>query len=350
METKVYKVQEDNIDLNIIKQAADIIKSGQLVSFPTETVYGLGADGLNEEAVKKIYKAKGRPSDNPLILHISEISELDNLVCEVSEEAKLCIKEFWPGPLTMIFKKSKIVPDIITGGLDTVAIRMPSNKIAKELIKHSNTPIAAPSANLSGRPSPTSADHVYEDLNGKIGLIIDGGRCDVGLESTVLDVSGNIPMILRPGKVSYEDLIKILPNTIIDKSILKDGEIPKSPGQKYKHYAPKGQMLVFIGENEKVVSKIKEESRKYTKNGNKVAIIATDESIKEYTTTDGLVLSIGSRHNIKSIGKNLFEVLRKCDDENIDVILSEGFEKDNLGMAIMNRMLKASGGNIIKIK
>lgn len=350
METKVYKVKEDSIDLNIIKQAADIIKTGNLVSFPTETVYGLGADGLNEEAVKKIYIAKGRPSDNPLILHISEISELDNLVEEISDEAKLCIKQFWPGPLTMIFKKSSVVPDIITGGLDTVAIRMPSNKIAKELIKYSNTPIAAPSANLSGRPSPTSADHVYEDLNGKIGLIIDGGRCEVGLESTVLDVSGDIPMILRPGKVSYEDLIKILPNTTIDKSILKDGETPKSPGQKYKHYAPKGEMIVFIGDSEKVVSKIKEESRKYAKNGLKVAIIATDESLKEYITTDGLVLSIGSRHNIKSIGKNLFDILRKCDDENIDIILSEGFEKDNLGMAIMNRMLKASGGNIIEIK
>lgn len=348
METKIYKVDEKNIDYNIINKAGKELRDGSLVSFPTETVYGLGANGLDEEAVKKIYKAKGRPSDNPLILHISELEELYPLVENISEDAKKCIKEFWPGPLTMVFEKSDIIPDVITGGLNTVAIRMPSNLIAKEIIKAAQRPIAAPSANLSGRPSPTSAEHVIEDLSGKIEMIIDGGRCEVGLESTVLDLSEDTPTILRPGKVSLEDIRRILPNVEIDKGILKEGQTPKSPGQKYKHYAPKGEMIVYIGESDKIIENIESKANFYLENGSKVGVLLIEENIKKYNLSNEVrIFSLGN--DKEGIAKNLFDALRKFDEEGIDVILSEGVNNDDLGLAIMNRMLKASGGNVVKV-
>lgn len=347
METRIVKIDKEKIDKNLINKAANIIKDGGIVAFPTETVYGLGANGLDSEAVKKIYRAKGRPSDNPLILHISSREQLDPLVKEVPKLAYRCMDEFWPGPLTIIYKKSEIIPDIITGGLDTVAIRMPNHPIALELIKESQVPIAAPSANTSGRPSPTNATHVVEDMMNKIEMIIDGGNTGVGLESTVLDLSTETPTILRPGGVTLEDLKGIIPNVVQDESIIHKDVKPKSPGQKYRHYAPKADMILFTGPREKIIEEINKQADKLTLQGKRVGIMATEETKDNYR--DGYILVLGSRTNPETIASNLFAVIREFDKENVDIILAEGIELDNIGMAIMNRMIKAAGGKIIKL-
>lgn len=259
------------------------------------------------------------------------------------------MEEFWPGPLTILLRKSNKVPDMITAGLDTVAIRMPEHKIALELIRMSDVPIAAPSANTSGRPSPTSAKHVVEDLMNKVDMIIDGGDTGIGLESTVLDLSGDSPMILRPGGVTKEKLQKIIPNVTIDSAIIKENEniIPKSPGQKYRHYAPKSDMMVFNGDVDKIVENIAEKAKEYINIGKKVGIICTDETKKFYK--DGLIISIGSRQNKETIAHNLFSTLRMFDEKNIDIILAEGVESSDLGIAIMNRMMKAAAGKVINV-
>lgn len=347
MDTRIMKINKESIDKKLIKEAADTIKSGGIVAFPTETVYGLGADGLNVEAVKKIYKAKGRPSDNPLILHISSREQLYPLVKEVPEIANRCMDEFWPGPLTIIFKKSNIVPDIITGGLDTVAIRMPDHPIALELIEQSETPIAAPSANTSGRPSPTKASHVIEDLMEKIEIIIDGGQTGVGLESTVLDLSTEDPIILRPGGITVEKLRNIIPNITQDKSIIHKDVKPKSPGQKYRHYAPKADMLLFSGDMESIIEEINKQTEDFISKGKRVGIMATEETKDSYSK--GYILVSGSRKKPETIASSLFSVIREFDKKNVDIILAEGVEFDNIGMAIMNRMIKAAGGKVIKL-
>jgi L-threonylcarbamoyladenylate synthase len=349
MDTKILKIEEDNIDENLINEAVDKIKNGGLVAFPTETVYGLGANGFDESAAKKIFIAKGRPQDNPLILHVSSIDQVEELVMKIPEVAKKCMEKFWPGPLTILLKKSDKVSSIITAGLNTVAIRMPENKIALELIKRSNIPIAAPSANTSGRPSPTSAKHVIEDLNGKVDIIIDGGNAGIGLESTVLDLSEETPMILRPGGITKEDLIKIIPNIEVDFAIIKEGEniVPKSPGQKYRHYAPKSEMIVYNGDVRNIVEAISAKTKEYISNGKIVGIICTDETKEFYK--EGIVISMGSRKDKKTIAHNLFNTLRLFDEENIDIILGEGVDFSFLGTAIMNRMMKASGGKIIEV-
>ncbi len=349
METRIIKIDENNIDKSLIEEAAKIIREGGLVAFPTETVYGLGANGLYEKAVKKIFLAKGRPQDNPLILHVHSVEQVKDLVEEIPPVAKLCMDKFWPGPLTIIFKKSPKVPEMISAGLDTVAIRMPENKIALELIKEANTPIAAPSANISGKPSPTSADHVIEDMMGKVDMILDGGDTGIGLESTVLDLSTDIPMILRPGGVTKEDLSKFIPNITIDSSIIKEDEkkVPKSPGQKYRHYAPKAEMLLFSGQVDSIVDAIIVNTEKYTKEGKRVGIICTDETKNFYK--EGLIISMGSRKNKETIARNLFNILRTFDHLEVDIILAEGVDLSNLGIAIMNRMMKAASGKIIKV-
>ena len=349
MKTKIIKIDKDNINSDLIIDAVNIIKNSGLVAFPTETVYGLGANGFDENAAKKIFAAKGRPEDNPLILHVYSVEQVRELVEEIPDIAKKCMEEFWPGPLTILLPKSNKVPNIITAGLDTVAIRMPENKIALELIKMSNVPIAAPSANISGRPSPTSAKHVIDDLMDKIDMIIDGGETGVGLESTVLDLSGDLPMILRPGGVTKEDLQKIIPNVTIDFAIIKENAniIPKSPGQKYRHYAPKSEMLVFSGDIDKITDAIITKTREYMAIGKRVGIICTDETKEIYK--DGLIISMGSRRNNETIAHNLFNTLRLFDEENVDIILAEGVEPSHLGIAIMNRMMKAAGGRIIKV-
>lgn len=347
MNTKIIKIDKNNIDKGLIKEAAKYIQEGKLVAFPTETVYGLGANGLDAEAVKKIFLAKGRPQDNPLILHIASIEQIHPLVKEIPSHFYKCMERFWPGPLTMIFKRSKLVPDIITAGLDTVAIRMPRHPIALGLIKSSNTPIAAPSANLSGAPSPTIAKHVIDDQNGRIDMIIDGGSTGVGLESTVLDLTGDIPMILRPGGITMEDLKEIIPDVEQDIGTLKEGATPKSPGQKYRHYAPKAEMYLYTGNIDNIVVKIKENTKKLLAEGKKIGIMATEETKANYN--EGFVLIVGSRNNRETIASNLFNALRYFDDEGVDVILAEGVESDHIGMAIMNRMTKAAGGKVINI-
>ncbi len=349
METRIIKIDENKIDKKLIEEAVEVIRNGGLVAFPTETVYGLGANGLDEEAVKKIFLAKGRPQDNPLILHVHSIEQVEDLVEEIPDLAKLCMDKFWPGPLTIILKKSKIVPDIISAGLDTVAIRMPENKIALELIKQSNLPIAAPSANRSGKPSPTSAKHVIEDLMGTIDMIIDGGDTGIGLESTVIDLSTDIPMILRPGGVTREELSEIIPNITIDSSIIKadDKLIPKSPGQKYRHYAPKAEMLLFTGEIDGIIKAIIAHTEKYMNEGKKVGIICTDETRPYYK--EGFIFSVGSRKHKETIARNLFNTLRTFDHLDVDVILAEGVDLSDIGIAIMNRMMKAASGKIISV-
>ncbi|MFA5576897.1 MAG: L-threonylcarbamoyladenylate synthase [Tissierellaceae bacterium] len=349
METRIIKIDEKKIDQDLIGEAVEIIRAGGLVAFPTETVYGLGASGLDQEAVKKIFIAKGRPQDNPLILHVHSLEQVEELVAEIPAIGKTCMESFWPGPITFLFKRSQLVGDIITGGLDTVALRMPENKIALELIRQSNTPIAAPSANLSGRPSPTSAKHVIEDLDGKIDMIIDGGETGLGLESTVLDLSVDLPMILRPGGVTREDLVEIIPNIAMDSSIIREdqGQVPKSPGQKYRHYAPRAEMIVYSGEVNSIVRAIIDNTRIYEDMGRRVGIICTDETRDLYS--EGYIISMGSREKKDSIGRGLFNVLRLLDKKNVDIILAEGVDLSGLGTAIMNRMMKAASGKIIDV-
>ena len=343
MITKISKLDSKNIDENIIKKASDLIKNGELVAFPTETVYGLGADGLNENACKKIFEAKGRPSDNPLILHISNISMLYNLVENVDPKSKKLIDKCWPGPLTIIFKKSKIIPNIITAGLDTVAIRFPSNKIAQSLIEASNTPIAAPSANISGRPSPTRADDVYNDMNGKINLILDGGESDIGIESTVIDMSEDIPTILRPGFYTFEFIKEILSDVKLDDSLVDNSKVPKSPGQKYKHYAPKAKMEVYVGERSEEA--IKSKALELKEKGLKVGVLVFDQYIDDFK--DYFSINIGNKDDLSYMSHVLFTSLRLMDMENVDIILAQGVEEINLGKSIMNRMKKSASGNVI---
>jgi len=343
MKSKYINFKEE-ININLIKEAADAIKQGKLVLFPTETVYGIGANALNEEAVKQIYVAKGRASDNPLIAHISNIQMLEELVLEVGEIEKKLIEKFWPGPLTIIFKKKEIVPDIITAGLDTVAIRMPSNNIARDLIEYSNCPIAAPSANISGKPSGTIVEDIIEELDGKVEYIIDGGKVDIGLESTVIRVIDGIVHILRPGKITPEDIEKMGISVYIEKQILgeyKAGEKVLSPGIKYKHYAPKTKcILVYSNDNDKMVSKIKELSE--NKN---VTILCKEENLEKYNTKNKLNMG----KNLEEISQNIFTLLRKADRLNSELILVEGVEKTGLGLAIMNRLIRASAHEFIEI-
>lgn len=347
--TRIEKIDSENPDEAILLAAAQIIKAGGLVAFPTETVYGLGADGLNPSAAKKIYQAKGRPSDNPLILHISKVSELDRLVADITPLARKLIDKFWPGPLTMIFKRSSIIPDIITGGLDTVAVRFPINYVARKLIEYSNTPIAAPSANSSGKPSPTRASHVQYDLEGKIDMIIDGGPADFGLESTVVDVTGDVPVILRPGAVTQEMLIDAVGLTQIDPAILSkptENLKPKAPGMKYKHYSPKAKITIVEGEDSKVADMINALVEGDIKSGKKAGVMATEQTKQLYKAE--YVFVVGDRNQPKTIAANLFKLLRKFDYLEFDVIYSEGFSHSDMGAAIMNRLEKAAGYDILK--
>lgn len=346
MNTKILKIEDGNED-EVIREAGEILKSGGLVAFPTETVYGLGGDALKEDAARKIYSAKGRPSDNPLIVHIADIGALDELASEIPECAYKLAEAFWPGPLTMIFKKKDIVPYGTTGGLDTVAIRMPSHPVAHRLIKDSGVYIAAPSANLSGRPSPTRAEHVIEDMDGRIDMIIDGGAIEIGIESTIVDVTCEVPMILRPGYVTADMIRDVLGDVCFDETVLAHTTVkgqPKAPGMKYRHYAPKAELTIFEGENEKVVSKINELAVKYEYDGLKVGILSSNENEHKYA--HGEVVVVGSRENEHEVAAHLFDVLRHFDHIDVDVILSEGFSEDSFGQAVMNRLIKAAGHHI----
>ncbi len=350
METKRIQVLDsDRIKEEELKEAAQILQEGGLVAFPTETVYGLGANALDEEAAKKIYAAKGRPSDNPLIAHISSPEELEPLVLEIPDMAKKLMDLYWPGPLTMVFKKKAIVPYGTTGGLDTVAVRMPSDPVARTLIRLAGVPVAAPSANSSGRPSPTTADHVWQDMAGKIEMIVDGGPVGIGLESTIVDVTGPVAMILRPGAITVEMVREALGEAQIDPAIMgpmKEGEHPKAPGMKYRHYAPKAPLTLVEGEMEQVVRTINRLAKEALKEGKKVGIICTDETRSCYPA--GMIQSIGIRAREETVAHNLYAVLREFDDLGADVIYSESFPDDQMGQAIMNRLTKAAGYHVIK--
>ena len=341
METRIFGTSEEDI-----QQAAEIIREGGLVAFPTETVYGLGADALNPEAVGKVYAAKGRPSDNPMIVHISSKDDLEHLTFEITEDMKKLADVFWPGPLTMVVPARPVVPRVTTGGLDTVAVRMPSDVTAAALITSSGVPIAAPSANLSGKPSPTTARHVIDDLDGRIDAIIEGGDCQVGIESTVVDMTGSIPAVLRPGIITREQLSAALGKTVeLDPALLakpeikwKDGLLetdedfkPKSPGMKYKHYAPKAEMIIYKGDREKTAMAMAEEKLRRMENGQKVEVIMYDDAEPE------------------KAAREFFAKLRACDKAGVDVILAAALKEDGVGFAVMNRMFKSAGYNIVEV-
>lgn len=344
--TKVVKIDPNNIDYEILSEAALIIQNGGTVVFPTETVYGLGADALNEDACDKIFKAKGRPSDNPLIVHINSLKELSELVNDIPENAKILAEHFWPGPLTMILNKKDIVSYKVTAGLETVAIRMPKSKIANELIRLSKRPIAAPSANTSGKPSPTNASHVIEDMLGRVDMIIDGGSCEIGLESSVIDITGETPTILRPGGVTKEDVEKLFGKCEYDPAIIKSDEniVPKSPGQKYRHYSPKAEVILYKGNLYKIVDAIKKDCKSYIEAGKKVGIMATDQTKDFYN--EGIVRVVGDRKKPITIASDLFNELRNFDSLGVDIILAEAFDDIGIGKAIMNRLEKASSKKI----
>ena len=337
-------------DTTALLEAANILQVGGLVASPTETVYGLCANALNENAVKNIYKAKGRPSDNPLIVHIADLEMLSPLVEEIPAMAEILMEHFWPGPLTLIFKASALVPKVVTGGLDTVAIRFPSHPIIQKLIKTSGLPLAAPSANTSGKPSPTNASRVIEDLEGKIDAIIVGDSSEYGVESTVVDTTGEIATILRPGGITAEMIEEVLGAVTIDPAIthaLKEGELPKAPGMKYQHYSPNAEVIIVDGKEALVISKINELIASAHSQGKKIGVLATDET-KEHFKTD-LVISAGTTKNLTTIAAHLFEALRTFDDANIDIVYSLAFPKKGIGNAIMNRLEKSAGYHIIKL-
>lgn len=347
MYTEIVKIDSKHIDTQAIKRAAELLKQGGLVAFPTETVYGIGANALNQSAIQKIYTAKGRPSDNPLIVHIAYTKDVYKYVENVSQDAIKLMNKFWPGPLTLIFNKKPIVSEFITGGLNTVAIRFPANEIAQAIIAEANLPIAAPSANRSGRPSPTRAKHVIEDLEGLVDMIIDGGKAQIGLESTVLDVTGNEPVILRPGSITKEMLEKEIGQVLIDPALLTGQEKakPRSPGMKYRHYAPKGQLTVIYGKAEKAIMFINESVKAIKAEGKSVAVIATTEDENLYEADK--IMVIGSMNNSNEIASNLFKILRKMDEQGIEFIFTRAFPEEDIGMATMNRLLKAAGNKKI---
>jgi L-threonylcarbamoyladenylate synthase len=348
METKIIRIEKDAYEEaeDSLKEAGEIIRRGGLVAFPTETVYGLGGDALNKEAAARIYAAKGRPSDNPLIVHISRMEDLDRLVKQVPEAAYRLAEAFWPGPLTMIMEKSPLVPSQTTGGLDTVAVRMPSHPVARRFITLAGGYVAAPSANLSGRPSPTRAKYVIEDMAGRIDMILDGDGVDIGLESTIVDLTGEVPMILRPGYITEEMLTGVLGQVDTDKTILDIHcqDRPKAPGMRYRHYAPKGELTILEGEASRVICRINALTEQKQAAGEKVGVIGTAETVSAYRADS--VKSVGSRTDEESIARNLYQVLREFDDEGVTVIYSESFDRPGMGQAIMNRLLKAAGHKI----
>lgn len=339
METKLFHTTDDEI-----KQAGDIIRNGGLVAFPTETVYGLGASAFDALAAEKIYKAKGRPSDNPLIVHICDKSQINELANEITEPAKKLIESFMPGPFTVILKKNKCIPNAVTAGLDTVGIRFPKNETAVKFIAAAGVPIAAPSANLSGKPSPTSARHVIHDMSGRIDAVIDGGDCEVGVESTIVDASGDVPVLLRPGGITLDMLRAAVPKTKVDAHVLKfvsADEKPKCPGMKYKHYAPNAEVTVVEGEKDAVQTKIK---AFLEKNKDKVTGVLT---MYGSVYDNAVMLSAGESN--REYAKNLFSALREFDELGVEVVFAEFCEKDGYGLAVKNRLYKAAGNNVLHV-
>ncbi|WP_347862187.1 L-threonylcarbamoyladenylate synthase [Salimicrobium sp. PL1-032A] len=328
--TRIWK-QEDGM-----KEAAEALTSGEAVAFPTETVYGLGADATKEEAVQKIFDAKGRPADNPLIVHIGDREELATVAADWTKTAEKCMDAFWPGPLTIIVPSNKNAAKNVTAGLETIGVRMPDHPAALELLREVKLPIAAPSANSSGKPSPTSAEHVYQDLNGKISGIVDGGRTGVGVESTVVDCTSEVPVILRPGGVTKEQLEEVFEEVRVDPALSDEEEKPKSPGMKYRHYAPEVPLLLVDGDDERFIAVLKAYQRK----GDRVGVIASRELAAQLDHSR--VEVCGSRLDMTEVAVELYEALRSYKQSDVDVILAESFEETKVGVAVMNRLKKAA--------
>ncbi len=337
---KIVKI-ESYRDYDNLNDAAKALANGELVAFPTETVYGLGANALDTQAVKNIFIAKGRPQDNPLIVHIADKEKIYELVRDVPESAHKILDNLTPGPITVVLNKSDIVPDVVTAGGKTVAIRIPESEIARELIRRAGVPVAAPSANTSGKPSPTKACHVAEDLEDKVIYIIDGGSCRVGLESTVVDLTVAPPQILRPGGVTHEELSDLLGEVVGYAGGTSEKDAPKSPGMKYRHYAPKAKMTVFEGEN--IEKYILEEIKKHQ--GKRICVLCA--GVREYPD----VISINCGETPEDYSKHLFDALRFADGEECDVVLAEfPFKSQGITVALFNRINKSCGGNVVVCK
>ncbi len=355
MNTKIIRIQGQGENFSggedmALREAGEVLRRGGLVAFPTETVYGLGGDALNPESSRKIYAAKGRPADNPLIVHIARTEDLARIADRISESAMQLARAFWPGPLTMILHKSQEVPYETTGGLDTVAVRMPSHPVARRLISYGGGYVAAPSANLSGRPSPTSARYVKEDMDGRIDVIIDGGDGEIGLESTIVDLTVSPPQVLRPGFITRDMLAGVLGQVDLDRTLLRadSGQAPRAPGMKYRHYAPQGVLTIVSGQAEQVTAYINACAAEDGSRGHKVGVIATDEELPGYRAD--LVCSLGSKRDEEEIARRLYGILRRFDDEKVTRIYSECFDDTGLGQAIMNRLLKAAGHRLVVLE
>lgn len=345
MTTKLFKINPNKIDVNCINEAATILKSGGLVGIPTETVYGLAANALDENAVTKIFIAKGRPQDNPLIVHLADTSWIEQFAINVPDSAFVLAEKFWPGPLTIILKKSELIPDVVSAGLDSVALRIPSHPVALAIIKACGFPLAAPSANLSGSPSPTNAGHVFADLNGKIDAIVDGGNCDVGVESTVLTLCTPIPRILRPGGITFEQLKSVLGKVEIDKAVthkLRNNSRVASPGMKYKHYAPKVKIVLINSSLEQFVHYVKQQESLQKS----VAVLCFDG---EQHLFDIQAVAYGTEKDQNSQAKNLFDALRRLDELNVSIVYARCPQKSGVGLAVYNRLIRAAGFNEIII-
>ncbi|MBK5244460.1 MAG: threonylcarbamoyl-AMP synthase [Eubacteriaceae bacterium] len=348
MKTQIIDIQNlDAEGLKRLEAPAALIRNGETVVFPTETVYGLGANALDPEAVKKIFIAKGRPGDNPLIVHVSEIEAVDALVTHIPAKAKILMAAFWPGPLTLIMEKSELIPDEVSPGLDTVAVRFPSHDIARAFIEMAGCPVAAPSANLSGRPSPTEGKHVLEDLNGRVAAIILSADGELGLESTVIDMTVDPPVVLRPGDVTLAELRSVLGEVLVSSNVTRNilPDKVRSPGMKYTHYSPKGELVVVKGKPAEICQKIKSGVDNFHENPMKIGILASDETMETYRK--GIILSLGSCDNPKEMARNLFSRLRTFDELGVEKIYAEDIPLNNETLALVNRLYKAAGYTFI---
>ena len=346
-ETRVLRVNPTEPEKEVVAEAAAVIRSGGLVAFPTETVYGLGADALNEAAVRRIFEVKGRPPDNPIIVHVADRDSVYLLASEVPRAAEELISRFWPGPLTLVLKRTELVPAVTCGGLETVAVRMPAHQVALELIKEAGVPIAAPSANVSGSPSPTSAEHVLRDLRGKIEMVLDGGPAEIGVESTVIDMTVDPPELLRPGGLPLEEIEGVIGHVRVPelaRGLAAFTSKPRSPGMKYRHYAPRCRLILVEGDPASVRRKVAELVTVLRTQGKRVGVLALDGA--DYPGAE--VVDLGPRSDLRRVAKSLFTAIRDLDERGVDVIVAEGVEERGLGLAIMNRLRKASGGEVIR--
>lgn len=348
-ETRVIALDRDYPKMDLLESAAAVLRAGGLVAFPTETVYGLGANATDADAVAGIFRAKGRPADNPLIVHVANRDSLQQIVSSIPPEAERLMERFWPGPLTLILPKAPGVPDIVTGGLGTVAVRMPDHPVAIALIQGAGIPVAAPSANLSGRPSPTSPEHVLEDLAGRIDMLLDAGETGLGLESTVLDLTVDPPVILRPGGVTPDQIAEVIGPVAVDRTLegTEAGERPRSPGMKHAHYAPQAQLFVVTGSPMMIPVKVDEMSLEFQREGKRVGILCGFENRGRYLAH--VVLEYGSHADLPAVASSLFGSLRAFNRHEVDVIVAEGVSEEGIGLAIMNRLRKAAGGRVIEV-